>query len=207
MSDGSTATRVTRPELTVKLAIRGDGKAVLESPSVGLWRGAPEEGAVVVPGQALGELETLGVITLLRAPATATGLVIEVHGAREGRARRPVQYGDALLVLEWTDAASELAATAQERADARRESGVLVFCTPSSGRYYARPAPGKAPFVEVGDVIVAGQAVALLEVMKTFNRLQYGGDALPERARVKRIVPADASDLAPGDVLLELEPE
>lgn len=207
MSEASIATRVARPELTLKLAIRGEGKAALLSPSVGLWRGAPQEGEVIAPGQALGELETLGVITLLRAPSSAAGLVLQVHGAREGRARRPVQYGDALVMLEWTAAASQLAATAQERAGARQDSGALVFCTPSSGRYYSRPAPGKAPFVEVGDVIAKGQAVALLEVMKTFNRLQYGGDGLPERVRVKRIVPADASDLAPGDVLLELEPE
>jgi acetyl-CoA carboxylase biotin carboxyl carrier protein len=47
--------------------------------------------------------------------------------------------------------------------------------------------------------------VALLEVMKTFNRVQYGGSGLPERARVLRVVPSDGDDLAAGDAILELE--
>lgn len=207
MSDPITGSRVARQELTAKATSRADGHTVLSSPSVGLWRGAPEVGAVVVPGQSLGELETLGVITLLRAPGTAIGLVVDAHGAREGRARRAVQHGDALLVLDPSSAASAISAKTQGVAAARTESGALVFRTPSSGRYYGKPGPGKEPFVRVGDVIAVGQAVALLEVMKTFNRLQYGGEGLPERARIKAIVPADESDLAPGDVLLELEPE
>lgn len=201
------SSRVARPESTARATTREDGKTVLRSPGVGLWRGAPELGAVVVPGQSLGELETLGVITLLRAPATAVGLVVDVLGAREGLARRAVQHGDALLVLDPSSAANALGAAATVGAGAAATSGALVFRTPSSGRYYGKPGPGKEPFVRVGDVIAVGQAVALLEVMKTFNRLQYGGEGLPQRARVKAIVPADESDLAPGDVLLELEPE
>ena len=47
--------------------------------------------------------------------------------------------------------------------------------------------------------------MALIEVMKTFNRVTYGGDDVPERARVKRIVPADGDDVEAGDVLIELE--
>jgi len=207
MSDFSTGSRVARPELTAKATTRADGATVLASPAVGLWRGAPEVGSVVVPGQRLGEVETLGVITLLRAPVSAMGRVITAHGADGGLARRVVQYGDALLVLDPSSAASAITATQKTSAGARTESGALVFRTPSSGRYYGKPGPGKAPFVHVGDVIVTGQAVALLEVMKTFNRLQYGGEGLPARARVTAIVPADESDLAPGDVLFELEPE
>jgi len=151
---------------------------------VGLWRGAPEVGAVVVPGQSIGELETLGVITLLRAPATAIGLVVDAHGAREGRARA-VQHGTRCS-CSIRRAASAISAKTQGVAAARTESGALVFRTPSSGRYYGRPGPGREPFVKVGDVIAVGQAVALLEVMKTFNRLQYGGEGLPERARSRR---------------------
>lgn len=207
MPDRSTGSRVARLEVTVKLATRHDGTAALLCPSVGQWRGAPEIGAVVVPRQSLGELETLGVVTLLRAPAMAMGIVLEAHGARDGRASRPVQYGQELLVLEWTGAARGLVAMAQRHAGGRAAQGTLVFRTPTSGRYYAKPGPGRAPFVKVGDVIEEGQSVALLEVMKTFNRLQYGGETLPERARVTRIVAVDGTDLEPGDVLLELELE
>ena len=79
---------------------------------------------------------------------------------------------------------------------------------PSSGRFWARPAPDKPAFAAVGDVIEAGRTVCLLEVMKSFHRVTYGGaDAgLPERARVTAIRPADGDDLAADDVILELEP-
>jgi acetyl-CoA carboxylase carboxyltransferase component len=80
----------------------------------------------------------------------------------------------------------------------------LAVRAPSSGRYWGRPAPGKPAFVAVGDVVTAGQTVGLLEVMKTFHRVTYGGDALPPRARVTAIAPADGDDLSAGDVIIEL---
>jgi acetyl-CoA carboxylase biotin carboxyl carrier protein len=58
----------------------------------------------------------------------------------------------------------------------------------------------------VGDVVTRGQTVALLEVMKTFNRLTYGGDHLPERARVVAVHPRDEDDLDEDDAIFDLEP-
>jgi biotin carboxyl carrier protein len=81
----------------------------------------------------------------------------------------------------------------------------LVFRAPMSGRFYRRAGPGKPAFVSEGDLISAGHTVCLLEVMKTFNRLAYGGDDLPERARVKAVLPADGDDIAAGAAILELE--
>jgi acetyl-CoA carboxylase biotin carboxyl carrier protein len=48
--------------------------------------------------------------------------------------------------------------------------------------------------------------VCLLEVMKTFNRVTYGGPALPERAKVREILIADGADVTAGDPLLALDP-
>ncbi|HUS63967.1 MAG TPA: biotin/lipoyl-containing protein, partial [Kofleriaceae bacterium] len=80
----------------------------------------------------------------------------------------------------------------------------LAVRAPSSGRYWGRPAPGKPPFVSVGDELQPGQTVCLLEVMKTFHRVTYGGDGLPARGRVATIAPADGDDLAAGDVIIEV---
>jgi biotin carboxyl carrier protein len=82
----------------------------------------------------------------------------------------------------------------------------LAVRAPSSGRYWARPAPDKPPFVSVGDTIIAGQIICLLEVMKTFHRVTYGGPDLPERAVVVAVRPADGDDLTADDVILELAP-
>jgi acetyl-CoA carboxylase biotin carboxyl carrier protein len=75
-----------------------------------------------------------------------------------------------------------------------------------SGRYYARPSPDKPMFVQPGSEVGPGQTVALLEVMKTFNRLTYGGAGLPERARVKALLVRDEDDVDAGTPILELEP-
>jgi biotin carboxyl carrier protein len=49
-----------------------------------------------------------------------------------------------------------------------------------------------------------GKTVGLLEVMKTFNRLVYQGDALPAQATVEKIVPNEGDDVVRGDVILAL---
>jgi acetyl-CoA carboxylase biotin carboxyl carrier protein len=188
--------------LTATVVRREDGRLALVSPAVGLWREAPENGSLVYSGARLGRLEVLGELSVIVAPEGAHGLVVE-QGADASLARRPVGYGDTLLVLDPEVAAGVSAVEEQAHA---HEEGALAFRAPSSGRFYASPAPGKPPFVSAGDVIETGHTVAILEVMKTFNRIQYGGNAMPERARVVRVVPADGDDLASGDPILELEP-
>jgi biotin carboxyl carrier protein len=82
----------------------------------------------------------------------------------------------------------------------------LVFCAPLAGRVYFRPSPDKPNFVAAGDVIARGTTICLLEVMKSFNRIAYAGDSLPERARVVRVLIDDGADVDPGTPILQLEP-
>ncbi len=184
--------------VAVLAAAEGDAPARLCSPGVGLFR-TTSSGKLVRPGAVVGELEVLSELFLVVAPQGAGGLCRDPE--EEQIARRPVAYGDVLFTLD-TDLVAEEAAAAV--AESGATSGT-VFASPTSGRYYAKPSPDAPPFVKVGDVIAAGQTVALLEVMKTFNRVQYGGGALPERAKVLRIVPKDEEDLSAGDPILELE--
>jgi acetyl-CoA carboxylase biotin carboxyl carrier protein len=184
------------PELA---ALWIDGE--LRAPAVGLWRGAPAEGEIVSPGESLGQLEVLGVLHRLVAPAGARGVVV---GSPSGVARVAVGYGDVLVRLDPLSAAAARA----EQTDSAQETdaGGLALRAPTSGRFYCRPGPGKDAFVEAGDEVSTGTTVCLLEVMKTFNRVVYGGDGLPERARVIAVVPEDESDLDAGDIILQLEP-
>jgi acetyl-CoA carboxylase biotin carboxyl carrier protein len=43
-------------------------------------------------------------------------------------------------------------------------------------------------------------------VMKTFNRLTYGGPGLPDRAKVRAVLVRDEADVDSGTAILELEP-
>lgn len=194
--------RLHPPTLRARLVRLSDGKLRLEAPTVGLYRGAPRPGSLVTPDQPIGQLEILGVLHHLLAPSEAAGVVLPP--ADREPARRPVEHGDLLVLLD-PEAAT---ATATHGAAAGRpgaDTGALVFRAPTSGRFYVRPGPDKPPLVEPGMLVQPGQAVGLIEVMKTFSRLQYGGEGLPARARVRVVLVKNEEDVAAGDALFELE--
>jgi len=197
--------RLHPPTLRARLVGLPDGKLRLEAPTVGLYRGEPRPGTLVGPDQPIGQLEILGVLHHLLAPPEAAGLVLPPD-TRDPSSRRPVGHGDLLVLL---DPAAVTAGAVQgagiRRHAAGTDSGAMVFRAPTAGRWYTRPGPGKPPLIEAGTLLVHGQAVGLIEVMKTFSRLHYGGEGLPSRARVRVIVVKDEEDVAAGDPLFELE--
>lgn len=180
-----------------------DGKIALLAPSPGLFRNAPPLGLRLVPGARLGELEVIDRLSDLVVPEDAEGVVVALPPAYP-RARIPVAYGTQLVLLDPEAGAPAGARTSRAAAGGKHATG-LVFKTPLGGRYYARPAPNADAFVKVGDEIGPGTTLAIVEVMKTFNRVQYGGPTLPPRAKITRIVRKDGEDVASGDALLELE--
>lgn len=177
-----------------------DGSVLLVSPGVGEARDLVPVGDVVVGGRVIGGLEVLGVTEALVMPPGLQGRVVE--RLLPAKARFAVGYGTPLLRIDPRSAS--VVATIDEESVSER-AATLVFRASMSGRFYARVSPTKPPLVEVGDIIETGHGVCLLEVMKTFNRVSYGGEGLPARARVARIVPGDGDDVARGAVLLELQ--
>lgn len=202
--------RLHPPTLLARLVTLADGKLRLESPTVGLYREAPRPGTLVTPDAAIGQLEILGVLHHLLAPAGAAGVVLPPAPGTPfaGLARRPVGHGDLLVALD-PEAATAIAGVASSVATASA-TGKLVFRAPTAGRWYTRPGPGKPALIEVGTEVRTGQAVGLIEVMKTFSRLHYnggerGGEGLPPLARIKAILIKDEEDVAAGDALFEVE--
>lgn len=65
-------------------------------------------------------------------------------------------------------AAPAAAAAAGEKKEACAEH---VITAPLVGTYYAAPAPGKEPFVSVGDRVKKGQTVCLIEAMKMISEI------------------------------------
>ncbi|MBL0215202.1 MAG: hypothetical protein IPQ07_15100 [Myxococcales bacterium] len=172
----------------------------LLAPAPGMFRTAVHVGDVVRPGEVLGALEVLGQVIELVAPQVGGAVVAlrEPHLARTA-----VEHGAVLVTLDPRASASTAAAVTTEAASLALG---LVFRAPTSGRFYGRSAPDKPVFVTVGDELVPGATVCLLEVMKTFHRVTYGGANLPERARVRELLVSDGADVTAGDPLLALEP-
>lgn len=71
---------------------------------------------------------------------------------------------------------------------------------PIMGVFYRAPAPGAPHFVEVGDTVEVGQAIGMIEAMKTFS------EVLAESAGKVLAIPAENGKLVhPGDPLVLLE--
>lgn len=171
----------------------------LLAPTVGVFTAKVREGQLVSAGQVLGSIDVLGVLSELRAPEGVAGRVTSRIGG--ARTRVPVQYGDPLFTIS---AASMAPVVKAGVVGNESSAAALSFTAPMSGRFYSRPSPNDPPFVSAGDIVQRGQTIGLLEVMKTFNRLVYQGDALPEQAVVEKIVPGEGDDVVRGDVILAL---
>jgi acetyl-CoA carboxylase biotin carboxyl carrier protein len=183
--------------------VERDGRRVLLAPGAGYFVAAVERGAPVGPGDLLGLLLVLGREHELRLPEGA-GLCLATPRAADAR-RAEVGYGDELFALEALDAKG-LAARGNTGPSAGDPSTGLAVPATQTGRYYDRPAPDRPPFVRVGDEVHAGQPIGLIEVMKTFNQLVYGGPGLPARARVLAIRCSNETEVRRGQELLRVEP-
>ena len=199
------AGRLHAPELTVLVTYtRGELATIeLRAPSPGMFVPWIGQGDLVTPGAAIGELAVLGRISALVVPRTAGDAAAAGIALQLPPATHAVGYGDLLVALD---------PSLQRAADPRGESSAavqatalgLVFRAPTSGRFYGRPAPDKPPFVAEGTQLATGTTICLLEVMKTFHRVTYGGPGLPETAQVRRMLVADGDDVNAGDPLLAL---
>lgn len=185
---------------TLVAITRRNGEQIeLTAPAVGLFRSAVQPGDIVRAGAVLGLLEVLGQPIQLLAPDVG-GAVVALRDPQF--AEVPVGHGTSLVTLDpRATAIDEIAATLTH---ATSQTTGLVFRAPTSGRFYGRSAPDKPAFVSVGDELAQGATICLLEVMKTFHRVTYGGAELPERARVREILVADGADVTAGDPLLAL---
>ena len=83
--------------------------------------------------------------------------------------------------------------------------GQYAVTAPTDGIYYARPTPDAPPFVTSGAVIRTGQPVGLVEVMKTFNQILYGGDGLPDEAEIVEIHCVDGDEIDAGKLLMTVK--
>jgi oxaloacetate decarboxylase (Na+ extruding) subunit alpha len=119
----------------------------------------------------------------------------------EGETRITVRRSDEELATVAPATPFEAAPVPAEEAVEPAADEVFRIESPMVGTFYRAPAPGEAPFVEEGDVVVVGQTVCILEAMKLMNEVKADRDG-----RVRRILVGNAEPVQYGDVLFELEP-
>jgi acetyl-CoA carboxylase biotin carboxyl carrier protein len=85
-------------------------------------------------------------------------------------------------------------------APAVKETSVAITA-PMTGVYYAAPSPNSPSFASLGDMVQAGQVVALIEAMKVFNEIQS-----EISGRVVELVAPNGEVVQRDDVLLRVLP-
>jgi acetyl-CoA carboxylase biotin carboxyl carrier protein len=85
-----------------------------------------------------------------------------------------------------------------ESVDAASNPGALK--SPMVGTAYYSPAPGADPYVNVGDVVKAGQTVMIVEAMKTMNQI-----AATKAGTVTAILVEDSQPVEFGEPLMIIE--
>jgi acetyl-CoA carboxylase biotin carboxyl carrier protein len=90
--------------------------------------------------------------------------------------------------------APEPAAPAAEPAGAParepEEEGHVVI-SPMVGTFYAAPAPGASPFVQIGDRVKAGDTLCIVEAMKMMNPIEADVDGVVKSIRVQNGEPVE----------------
>jgi biotin carboxyl carrier protein len=188
--------------LLVQVRREAEGWELL-SPAVGLWSAHPHPGAVIGPGSSLGRLDALNRRFRLLLPDGAAGRIEELprnrvvaleFGERLGRLIPLGEGEQQALQQEHVDGGDAVAN------DLGPDCRAVV--APTDGVFYRRPSPGEPAFVEPGGRLTTGQPVGLVEVMKTFNQILYGGPGLPEEVVVLEVRCEDGEEVQAGQVLI-----
>jgi hypothetical protein len=184
----------TIPALVGRDAQGGD---VLRAPKLGLYAGRPRDGFLVEPGVPIGTLTQLRHRYVLVVPDGVTGRV-----ATTGRVKDafPVDYGETLFAL--TAISGSIGASTAGDATAVVARNALEVVAPTDGVFYRAPAVDAKPYCVVGDRISVGRPIGLIEVMKTFNPIFYGGAGFPDEAEVVGVLAADAQEVRAGQALI-----
>lgn len=180
------------------------GHARVLAPAVGVWNYRPAPGALLGAGSPIGRLTILNERHELRLPAGIAGRV-------EGDALQPaevaVEFGQTLFRLQPVEAGQDVAAGEAAAAQADDvEPGLLALRAPSHGVFYLRPSPQEPPFVAVGQRVSLGATIGLIEVMKTFNPIQFEGVGWPDEAEIVELRAGEGQEVLSGDILIVAKP-
>jgi biotin carboxyl carrier protein len=195
------------PEIDVIVAEDPQNRTelLLGSPTVGHYGAAPRIGEVLVGGSRVGCLTSLGRRVDLVVPRGVTGRVAERRSASR---REPVEYGQVVLRLvpvEGTEGDHEAAFSAGEVASDLPE-GAFAVLSSTHGMFYHRPRPDEPPYVEIGQIVEKGTTLGLVEVMKCFSAVVYGGPDLPARAEIVEVRADEGAEVETDQILFVVRP-
>jgi acetyl-CoA carboxylase biotin carboxyl carrier protein len=111
--------------------------------------------------------------------AMASSDLTELEASKDGWTLRLVRGGRRATTRHGVDPLPERQSRGNE---VLPETPVAApdICAPLAGVVYLSPSPNQPPFVVVGQAVVAGTAVCMIEAMKTFNEIRAERDGVVE---------------------------
>jgi acetyl-CoA carboxylase biotin carboxyl carrier protein len=137
-------------------------------------------------------------IRALAAVLNETGLTEIEIAEKDSRIRVVRAAPQAAIAAAPIAAASPAPAAVAAVPDETTHPGAVT--SPMVGVVYLSPEPGSPPFVTIGQSVVAGQTLLLIEAMKTFNQIRA-----PKAGTVARIMVTNSTPVEYGETLLILE--
>lgn len=154
---------------------------------------APRDGEVKIT---IGDV-TLEVATRSSSPApVAQPAAVAVPAPAPAFAAAPARSADTPAAAQ-APVVTPPAATVVDDGDV---AGFIAVPAPMTGVFYSKPNPAAEPFVAVGDTVVKGQDLAIVEVMKLMNRIGSPVDGV-----VRRICAENESLVEHGNALFYIE--
>src|SRR5262245_43773370 len=138
-------------------------------------------------------------IRALAAVLAETGLT-EIEIAEKDSRIRVVRAAAPAPVASVPAALTPAAAPAPTNTAPDEANHPGAVLSPMVGVAYLSPEPGAPPFITVGQSVVAGQTLLLIEAMKTFNQIRA-----TKAGTVTRILVANSTPVEYGEVLMILE--
>ena len=132
------------------------------------------------------EVESGGTALVLRKPVAVAAAAAPVPATAAPTA-----------VVDGTGVTGEPSAAGRDPAATARPS----IKAPLTGIFYASPAPGTAPYVQVGGEVAVGQVIGLIEAMKLFNEIKSD-----VTGRVLRIHAESGALVKAKQALIEVQP-
>lgn len=91
---------------------------------------------------------------------------------------------------------------APEKNQGPAATNTITIKSPMIGTFYRRPSPDKPNFIEVGDEVIVGKVVCIIEAMKLFNEIES-----EVSGKVVKILVEDSSPVEYDQPLYLVEPK
>jgi len=118
------------------------------------------------------DLDQLRELIRLLDEANLTEIEVEQDDERIRVRREPALAASALAIEPPPAAASAATGSADSAASALDEDRHDYVTSPFVGTFYRAPSPDGDPFVDIGDSIVTGQVLCIVEAMKLMNEIE-----------------------------------